>query len=168
MMQARFAPVFLLSLLAAGCASPVSEYPSLAMRDGERVTGSMAAALAEPYIPASPAPTTIERVAQLAEEARAAHAAFLDAASEARPRVAAARGAQQGSEAWSVAQVAIAGLEAQRSRTLIALADIDMIYVNVSNAGEAIAPVADPRDEIVGLVEQQDLLIDQLLGAIAQ
>lgn len=166
MMQPRFLALSAITLILSGCASPASDYPSLAVRDAERVSGTMEVEPAEPYVPAAPAGTTLERVAQLVEEARAAHAEFLSAEPRARNTAAAARSSSVGSESWAVAQVALAELESRRSRTMIALADLDRIYTEVATSGEAIAAVEDERAEIAALVEQENAVIEELLGRI--
>ncbi|QZH75322.1 MAG: hypothetical protein JY451_01450 [Erythrobacter sp.] len=167
MIQARL-PLLALLLPLAACASPSAEYPSLAVRDAERWTGTMAAGEAEPYVPVPPGVPTLERAAQLVTEARSLHAEFLAAAPNVRSRVSAAQGASVGSDSWAVAQVAVADLEARRSRVMVALADLDLIYAETSNAGEAIAPVADERDAVAAMVEEESALIADLLARLAR
>ena len=161
---APFAALVALPLALSACASvDDGAYPSLAIRDGERMTGSITP---EPYVPPPPTPASIAGLDGLASEARAAHAAFTAALPAARARVNAARGSGVGSEAWAVAQVAVADLESQRSRAMIALADLDRIYVQVSSDGEAIAPVEDVRGPIAELIAQENAIIDDLLAAL--
>ncbi|KLI64035.1 hypothetical protein AAV99_06685 [Aurantiacibacter marinus] len=164
-MQARFLALGLISATLAACASPAEEYPSLAIRDSERLTGSMAAAEPQPYIPPPPSASALDQVEQLAATARAAHAAFLAAAPAARRLAGTAGAGRVGSEAWALAQVAIADLETRRSLTMIALADLDRIYVDTSSAGEAIAPVAQIQTQIAAMVEQENAIIAELLAA---
>ena len=163
MMQARFPALMTAVLALSACASADDTYPSLAIRDGERMTGTIAP---EPYVPPPPTPSTIAGLEELAAQARAAHADFMAALPAARSRVNAARGSGVGSEAWAVAQVAVADLESDRSRAMIALADLDRIYVAVSTDGEAIAPVEDVRGPIAALVEQENAAIAELLAAL--
>ncbi|MGB3166888.1 MAG: hypothetical protein WBA68_08955, partial [Alteraurantiacibacter sp.] len=73
-MQARF-PLLLLPLLGA-CAAPAQEYPSLAIRDGERLVGRY---MPTPYVPPPPADSTLAEAGTLADRARAAHARFVAA-----------------------------------------------------------------------------------------
>ena len=163
-LQARLAPVLAITLLAAGCASaPEGEYPSLMIRDAERVSGGIAV---EPYVPPAPSAGTIASAGEAAARARAAHAEFMAALPAARNRVNAARGGGTGSDAWSAAQVAVANLEGARGEALVALADLDALYVETSNDGQAIAPVQDERAEIVALIEQETAAIDGLLAAL--
>ena len=164
MLQARFAlSVALLPVLAACASSPVGEYPSLAIRDAERWTGSLEV---EPYVPPAPPAASVASAGELAAQARAAHQRFLAALPAARNRVAAARGGSVGSENWSRAQVAIADLESHRGQTMIALADLDRIYVATSTDGQAIAPVQYERGEVEALVAEETAIIDGLLGQL--
>lgn len=166
MLQARRLASCCCSLaLLAACASPAADYPTLAIREEERWTGTFEVDPAPPP-PAPTAPATLNELESLAEQARAAHAEFLAAIPEARNRAIAARGAGVGSNAWSVAQVAIADLESQRSMAMIALADLDRLYVDSSTAGEQTAAVVGVRAEITGLVEQENTLISDLLATI--
>lgn len=148
------------------CAAPAEEYPTLAIRDAERFAGSMAAAQPEPYIPAPLPEGTLAQVAELERRALEAHNGFVNAEPLARRRSAAASGAAQGTESWAQAQVAIADLESQRGLLMIALADLDRIYVDTSNAGEAIAEVAEARDGIQGLLQQENAIISELLTMV--
>jgi CRP/FNR family transcriptional regulator len=136
-------PLALAALLTA-CATPEGEYPSLAVRDVERVGGQFA--VPEPVaLPQPPAPT-IDNAEELAARAREAHAELLAQAEEFRPRFAAARGAARGSEDWAQANVALAVLQSTRSEAMIALADLDHIYVEAAVEGLAL----DPPDRFPG------------------
>ncbi|WP_120078040.1 hypothetical protein [Aurantiacibacter odishensis] len=160
----RLLPVSAFALLAA-CASPEGDYPSLAIRDVERVSGSLEVEPAPP--PPAPPATTLASLDELAASARAAHQRFLSAEPDARAVTAFAAGAARGTEAWARAQVAIANLEAQRSQTMIALADLDRIYVDAATSAFATESIFDVRSEIDALVEQQDATIRSLLGRLA-
>ena len=126
----------------------------------------MAAAEPQPYVPAPIGVATLDNVEQLAAQARGAHAEFLAAAPAARRSANAADAGRVGSDAWAEAQIAIADLETRRSQTMITLADLDRVYVDTSNAGEAIAPVADVRGEIAQLIEQENAVITELLNMV--
>lgn len=165
MLQARLPLSAALFALLAACASPDGEYPSLAVRDIERVSGSMEVEPAPP--PPPPAPATLDTLQDLAENARAAHQRFLAKAPEARTITRAAAGAPRGSEAWSRAQVAIADLEAQRSQVMIALADMDRIYVDAATSAVATESIADVRSSINALVDEENALIQDLLTTLA-
>ena len=154
--------------LVAGCASPDTAFPTLAIRDAERVSGTMAV----PAPPAPPLPTplaaTQDRAISLTQQALSAHQAFLAAAPATRERITRASGAAQGSERWAQAQVAIAGLEAQRSAVMIALADLDRLALEAAVAGQAFATLADRRDEVAALADQETALINALLETLEQ
>lgn len=150
----------------AACAGQSGEFPSLAVRDAERWTGTMEAGAAQPYVPAPVAAPTVERTAQLAAQARSLHAEFLAALPSARSRVSAAQGAGAGSDSWAVAQVALADLEARRSQVMIALADLDLIHADASTAGEAVAPLADQRSAVEAMVAEESALIADLLARL--
>lgn len=166
MMQPRFLGQLIFFALLGACASASEDYPSLAMRDSERITGTMAVAEPASYEPAPTAQTALESLAVLNQQARAAHAEFVAAAPAASRTAQAARNAGVGTQAWSDAQVAIAELESQRGQLLIALADLDRIYVSTSNAGEAIAPVAEVRNDIAALAEEENAVISELLQLV--
>src|SRR5690606_28655071 len=111
------------------CAS--GHYPSLARRDAERVTGAAMAASPQP----SPMPITVppsagltERLAGLGAQAREAHRQFTTGRAGAEGTIGRAAGAAMGSESWSVASAALAGLEASRSNAMVALAELDSLY----------------------------------------
>lgn len=158
--------VLIAALLLAGCATPPEgEYPSLAIRDVERVAGTLAAP--EPPPPAPPLPATLDRLDALLDQASAAHARFLAAAPRARGTIGAAAGAAAGSENWARAQVALAGLEGARSQAMIALADLDRLYVDAAVAGESLQRISAARESVTAMVEEEDRLIASLAGTPA-
>lgn len=165
MVHAKHLSCLPLAALLASCAAPQDQYPSLAIRDIERVSGTMEVAPPPPPPPAQP-PATLERLDQLLADARTAHAQFLAATPTARSSAQAARGASVGSDSWGQAQVAIADLEARRSSAMIVLADLDRLYVNASSAAEDLTPIVVARDEIGSLVDQQNSVIASLLGEL--
>lgn len=151
--------------MLAGCAAPQGDYPSLAVRDIERVSGTMQVTPPPPP-PAAQPPATLEQLDQLLAQVRTSHQQFLAATPDARTRAEAARGSATGSDSWARAQVAIADLEARRSNAMIALADLDRLYVNASTSAEDLTPIVAARDEIGALVDQQNSVIDSLLGEL--
>ncbi|HSG33068.1 MAG TPA: hypothetical protein VLA37_00930, partial [Sphingomonadaceae bacterium] len=94
------------ALLLAGCAKDAGLYPSLSIRDEERVSGVFDPVIPEPYDPPEPSVETLANIAKFRADAAEAHRRLLAAAERAREPVAAARGAEIGSEAWSVASLA--------------------------------------------------------------
>ena len=71
-----------------------------------------------------------------------------------------------GAESWSVAQVAVAGLESSRSRAMIALADLDRLYAAGATEGTDLAALATARDAAIAQVEQENATISGLLAAL--
>lgn len=152
--------------LGACATAPADEYPSLAIRDAERVTGTMEPAPPAPYVPPPTPATVVDRLEQLAGEAASAHQAFVAETPRARSAVAAARSADVGAESWSVAQVAVAGLESSRSRAMIALADLDRLYVDAAVGGEELTRIDAVRERVATQVAEQDATIAGLLGQL--
>jgi hypothetical protein len=162
----RALPLLTLLPLLAACAAPADQYPSLALRDAERATGTLQPAEPEPYVPTPPSAATLDRLQQLAARAASANQTFLAALPETRGTVAAARGSEAGGEAWARAQVALAGLGAARSEAMIALADLDRIYVDAAVEGASLDRIAATRDTVAAQVEQQDTAMAELGAAL--
>lgn len=157
-----FAPIALAAL--AACSTAPGDYPSLAIRDAERVSGTLQPP--EPYVPPPPPAPVLDRVAQLRSEAASAHGAFLNEAPGARRTVSSARGSGVGSESWAQAQVALAGLEAARSRAMVALADLDRLYVDAAVEAMELEQIGAAREEVSGMVEAENAVIAELAAAL--
>lgn len=162
-------PPFAIAVPAAlsACAAPAEQYPSLAIRDAERVSGTMAPAAA-PYVPPPTSTAVLGQLDRLVADAAAAHRDFSAAAPATRTAVAAARGSGPGAETWARAQVALAGLQASRSRAMIALADLDRLYVDAAVAEDELARIAAARDTVTAQVAEQDAAIDGLAEGLRQ
>jgi hypothetical protein len=157
--------LLLLPLLTA-CAISAGEYPSLAIRDAERVSGTFEPAPPTPYVPPPTSAAVVDRLAQLAADAASAHRAFLSEAPEARRTIAAASGAEFGSDGWASASVALAGLESARSRAMIALADLDRLMVDAAVAGEELERIVAVRNTVTAQVDEQNAAIEGLARAL--
>jgi hypothetical protein len=186
------ASVFLLT----GCAAS-SDYPSLARRPAEGSIGAdpaicpankdiLALAEGEPGRvggTAQPAPAIdipppavkpsrdlTTRLAQLVEQAQAAHGRFGAATPQAERTISAASGAAEGSEAWSVASVALSALESARSDALVALAELDQRYAEMATADTVNQPELDAisaaRDQVEAIVAEEDRVLDRLRGRL--
>lgn len=161
-------PLFTAAALAlAGCAKDDGVYPSLAIRDAERVSGVFQPVEAEPFVPAPQGPETLDRVQRLRSEAQDTHKRFLAAAEKARGPVTAARGATNGAEQWSVAQVALADLTGIRSETMIPLAELDLLFVEGQNEGKELAEVESARADVEKLIAEEDRLLDSLNSQVS-
>ena len=168
----RVATLIPLALLAACASAGTGSYPSLATRPGERVSGT-----AEPVPGPVPPPATAatgSRVAQLRAQAQAAHARFGERRASAAALSAAAQGAAVGSEAWSVAQVALASLEAARSEAMIALADLDSLYVAArieavpTDGSGDVDAIGATREDVIALIGEEDATLASLRGRLRE
>ena len=157
------------SLLLSACASP-GEYPSLARRDAERIGGSAEPATPEPQMPSVPADPDaglLARLEAIEVRARAADARLRQQHPRAESLVTAASGAAPGSEAWSVATVALSGLESARSDAMLALAEVDGLHAAErvaqpnEQSGDGLA-IAALRGRVLEIVTAQDSLIAAL------
>lgn len=163
-----------LALALTGCAT-ASDYPSLARRPAERITGSAEVAAPSPAPsppPAPPSPQMAGRLAQLVEQARAAHAKFAARQGEAERLIGAASGSAVGSESWSVATIALADLESRRSEAMVALGELDAIYVGeavqateTGEPGNADAASA-AHAQVNGWLAEEDAVLDRLRGRL--
>ena len=158
-------------LSLAGCATG-GNYPSLALRDAERVGGSAAAAPSESDVPVVLPPVgtdTATRIERLVDAAREAHAGFERKESATRRAVSSARGASVASDSWISAQVALADLQSSRSATVTALAELDGMYVDARAAETAtVSPTAQAiesaRDTVQQWVSQENEALASLAG----
>ena len=164
MHSGRASLLVMLGCSVGGCTTASDKYPSLAIRDVERAAGTMRPAEQPPYIAPAPPAAVLDRLDQLAADAANAHRAFLAEAPRARSAVAAARGAGPGTDSWALAEVAVAELESSRSRSMIALADLDRIYVDSAVEGTELTRIATARDRVATLVDEQNATIEQMLG----
>lgn len=161
-----FSALLLTALVASACSSTPADYPSLAIRDVERVGMTMATPSAQNWTPPQLGQAKLADISKLVDQAQTAHGVFLETAQNARTTIAAAEGLSAGSNNWSVAQIALAQLQSTRSDALIALADIDRIYVAASTAGEALGQITPAQAEVERLVEQENQVISELAAKL--
>jgi hypothetical protein len=155
---ACLAPLAAAALLA-GCAKDQELYPSLAIRDQERVTGVATPVAPAPETPPAQTPQAPGNLAKYRADAADAHRRLLAAAEAARGPVAAARGAEMGSDRWSAAAIAVGNLEAIRSETMIALAEIDLLHIAAQNDGQPPAELISALSQVNAMVLEEDRLI---------
>jgi hypothetical protein len=168
------APVFVLLALSA-CNADRSRYPSLAIRPAERAYGT-----GQPVTPTPSQPLTTQlpagaslatRVAALRDTALAAHAKFAVQQGAAVRLADAAKGSAQGTDAWSRATIALASLESARSEGMIALADLDRLFIAATEAaatgpGTDLAAITPAHREIEALLAEEDRAIAALSNAL--
>jgi len=171
LLSTRNTVTVLLLLTLAACNADRSRFPSLAMRPAERVYGS-----GQPVTPNATAPLEAQhpagaglsaKVAALRETAWAAHARFLDQHGPALRLAEAARGAKPGTDAWSRATVALAGLTSARSEGMVALAELDRLMIAATEAaalgsGADLAIVAPAHSEVEARLEGEDQVLASL------
>lgn len=157
------------ALLLSACAADTESYPSLQRRPAERISGTAqpVAPDAAPLPPAPPSPELVARLAQLADQAEAAHRDFMGRRARVEQAVAAARGAAVGSEAWSQASVALTDLETARSRAMIALADLDVLYAAELTERGQVPAVAATRERVMTWIAEEDQVLAQLRERLA-
>lgn len=166
----------LAALLAlAACNADRSRFPSLAVRPAERAYGTGQPASATPVLPLTASvPGSADlaaRVAALRGAAITAHARFQQQRGAATRLIEAAKGTAPGSDAWSSAAIALAGLTSARGQGMVALADLDRLLIAATEQA-AIGPDADLRTvtpahrEVGDLMAQEDRAIAALSSAL--
>jgi hypothetical protein len=150
------------SLMLAACAKDQGEYPSLARRPAERISGTAPVVTPSPVPAPPPSAELTGNLDRLVAQARAADVRFRAIAPRTRSLVDAAAGAAVASESWSVATVALADLESQRSQAMIALADLDALYAAEGIKQGDTSVIAAARDQVIALVREEDAVLNQL------
>lgn len=160
-------PVSLIPVILLGaCASAPGAYPSLERRPIERVSGTFSPPKALPA-PTPVDPAVARRIDSLLEQVRAANAKFQAREAAVRRSVTAAAGAAKASDAWSVAMIALASLDAARSEGMVALADIDAIYAAARIEGQPGTEAKAAREAAGALIADQDRVITELQAQLA-
>jgi hypothetical protein len=111
------------------------------------------------------------RVGALRTLALAAHARFAEQQAAAARLADTARGSAPGTEAWSRATVALASLESARSEGMIAMADLDRLFIAATETaaigtGSDLTVVAPAHSEMEALLGEEDRVIAALGGQI--
>ena len=164
------AAIALLSCAACSTTEADSRYPSLAIRDVERVEGTFepvpTRTLDVPVVETGLTGSLDQRLTGLLDQAGAAHEAFLASVPAAQRRVAAASGAAIGSDSWAAAQVALADLDASRSLAAIALGDLDILYAAAEVQAEDVSAIEAARSRVIALVGEEDAVLARLRSRI--
>jgi len=169
MLRVPLTPIATILLLSmSGCAGGSGRYPSLEIRPGERVTGSFV----PPPEDSNPQPApiasadTLERLAELNSQAKQAHAGFEAAIPHTRELANAAEAAEVGTDAWALAQVALADLDSARSQSATALGDLDMMYLDARLTGGARQEIDGTRDAVLAMLEEEDRVLAELRSVV--
>lgn len=158
------------AFMLTGCGADTVNYPSLARRPAERISGTSPVVIPDPAateIPAPPSPELTARLAQLLDTARTANTLFKARETKAEALTNAAAGAPVASEGWSVATIALADLESARSNAMIALADLDALYAAARVSGGEANAINLARDQVIALVGGQDRALMALRSKLA-
>ncbi len=152
-----------IGLSLSACATDAGLYPSLARRPAERITATFAPVAPPVPIPLPPPAAAVAgRTDVLVGAARSADAKFRQKEPRARALVNSTGRARMGTEAWSVATIAVSELEAARGEAMVALSDLDLIYNDVRVRGEDPSAIGAARDSVVALIAQEDLVLGEL------
>lgn len=168
------APALILApaLLLGACAGGRDAFPSLARRASENAYVSAPAPVAAPTTPAQVSADLPASLAKLRETALAAHRAFTSIKPSATRTIAAAAGAPRGSEAWSVAAIALAQLDSSRAQAMVALADLDRLSIEahqsaVEGPDADLKAIESVRSEVSGLVSTENESVEALSSRLA-
>jgi hypothetical protein len=161
-----------LPLFSSGCATR-GDFPSLALRNSERVSGTAQPAAPEalptlpPQLPPPLMSTIGEKLIDLHSQGLAGWQKFEQRRARAESLVSAAAGAAAGSEAWALAAVALAELESARSETSVPLADLDALFVahqvaDPDDRGSESVGIAGAREQVAGWIAREDRTLEEL------
>lgn len=168
------APVLALLALSA-CNADRSHFPSLAIRPAERAYATGQPVAPTPSLPLTtqlPAGTDLgARIAALDDAARAAHGRFLEQQGPATRLIEAAKGTAPGTEAWSRAAIAFAGLTSARGEGMVALSDLDRLLIAATEkaatgTGDDLKRVEPTHSEVAALLAEEDRTIAALSSAM--
>ena len=152
-----------LAIALAACAGADVEYPSLAVRDAERMVGQFT-----PVTPSEPVPppvtplTTREAIGSVIEEARDLHRRFLAAQPAAMTLARQARGDGNESDRRSRALIALADQSTLQSAMASQLAVLDRLEFEAASAFGATGDIREAQALVVDLMAQQDAALDSL------
>ncbi len=150
------------TFLLGGCASSGDRYPSLEIRDVERVSGQFASTAGAVQPPGPISQDTVRRLADITASARESHSAFNRAAPGARRIVNSAASAAVTSDRWASAQVALGDLDSKRSLTAVSLGDLDILFANAAIDLAARPEISEARAEVARMVADEDVILAEL------
>lgn len=162
--------VILVPLLAGACSTPKDDgYPSLAKRPIEGISTRPPEAQPEP--PAPPADAALlGEIDTLRGQALSGESAFRNALGAAQARTRAAGGSAVSSEPWLNAQMAISGADAARAASVTALASLDKLKTERTNAGNLAGrnELTEAIEAVGAIVAAQDAALRGLSGSLRQ
>lgn len=153
-----------LAATVAGCATSNDRYPSLAIRDFERVQGTFEVANEvtgiEPPAPASA--TDITEAVQLVDQARLSYQGFLDLLPAAKEKMQAARGLGPDENAWAEGQLAFADLVVKRGEVATFLSNLDLMFADASGSYRQLSEIDEAREIVRQFVAEEDSILSKL------
>ena len=144
----------------AGCATSSDRYPSLAVREAERMTGTFTPV--EPPAPFAVAPETVRRVEDLVAAASTLHQNFTTKVPAARGLASRASGNGAESDLRSRALLALAELASLRNQTATTLADLDRLEAEAATALGATGPISESQAAVAMMLGEQQEALDSL------
>ena len=154
------------ALLLGACGGAQKEYPSLAVRDAERMVGELTPVQGEPAAPTYSVPAA--KVDEALASARNAHIRFLAARPGAVTLVQQASGLGIGDDTHSRALIALADLTTLHSETSSALADLDRLEAQGATLFAPLDAVRAAQGEVESLVLAQNQTLDSLASELSQ
>ena len=156
-------------MLLSACAGSSDKYPSLAIRDVERVSGQFAGGPEVKPVDLPIPPLTPDRnIASLLEAATGSHERFLAREPSVRRLATSARGAGVDSLLRGNALVALSDLTSLRSQTEIALADLDLLIAERTNRLEPADDAVAAHAQVLTLIGEQDRTLNALWGLLGR
>jgi hypothetical protein len=154
--------------LLTACAGDTGRYPSLAIRDAERVQGQYTPASSDtPAAPIQPVAASTD-IAALVAQAEASHQRFTQAEAGARELVAGARGLTIESNERQLALIALSDLSSLRSDTAVNLGSLDLLAAQASTTFAPTEELAAARALVLDLVTAEDAALDALWTELSQ
>ena len=147
-------------LALPGCATAPDQFPSLAVREAERMSGTLTPAQPEPAAPTYSVPAG--EVENALAMARGAHERFVAGQPATTRLINSASGLAMGTDTHSRALIALADLTTYHSETASALASLDRLEAQGAVLFAPIDAVKAAQAEVEAMIGQQDAALDQL------
>ena len=163
----NFAAICASALLAA-CAGDADRYPSLAIRDAERVSGVFGPVAAPPAVAPIVKPPSTGDLAQFLATANESHQRFLQASERTRSLVSSAAERGIDTNVRQEALVALADLSTMRSDTATTLGDLDLMEAEAGIAFADTTQLISVRQQLVEMIAKQDATLDELWKKLGQ
>ncbi|MEM6909861.1 MAG: hypothetical protein AAF494_14410 [Pseudomonadota bacterium] len=153
----------LLAMSLVACAGDSERYPSLAVRDVERLNGEFSTS-APASMPAElPEPISQTRsVDALMASAEISHAKFMAAVPNARAMLNRAQSSAGNQQPNPDTLVALSKLAALRGETAIALSELDLLAADTAMRFETASQVEAARMQVLTFVSEQDRTLNRL------